>query len=291
MRKPKVIKLKRGVLVTGDAAKVMPKNVPDESVDMILTSPPYDQQRVYQGYTFAFQEIAQQCARVLKPGGVIVWVVADATIKGSESLTSFKHAIYFSEQCGLRLHDTMIFAKNNPIPGDHGPRYRGSFEYMFVFSKGKPKTYNPITWRTKDKVQFAERFRLEEQGRRSYSVPENAVLKTSMERTHPNIFFYTVAARKKGYGRQSHPAVFPEHLAEDQIRTWTNPGDLVLDPMCGSGTSCYEAARLDRAYVGIDISPAYLKIAQANIEANENLEPILEAEAEAALNEIPLDFE
>ena len=279
------------MLVCGDAAKVLPKNVPDESVDLVLTSPPYDQQRSYQGYTFAFQEIAQQCSRVLKPGGVIVWVVADATVKGSETLTSFKQAIYFAEQCGLRLHDTMIFAKNNPIPGDHGPRYRGSFEYMFVFSKGKPKTYNPVTWRSKDKVQFAERFRLEEQGRRSYSVPENAVLKTSMERTHPNIFFYTVAARKKGSPKQSHPAVFPEQLAEDQIRTWTNPGDLVLDPMVGSGTTCSEAARLDRAYVGIDISPEYLQIAKRNIEYQEGAGPVLEDDSEARLEEIPLDFD
>lgn len=290
MKKTKVINLKKGYLICGDAVKVLAKCEP-ETYDMILTSPPYDQRRAYQGYTFDFQSMAQQCARVLKEGGVVVWVVADATINGSESLTSFKQAIYFSEQCGLRLHDTMIFAKNNPIPGDHGPRYRGSFEYMFVFSKGKPKTYNPITWRTKDKVQFAERFRLEEQGRRSYTVPENAVLKTSMERTHPNIFFYTVATRKKGFGKQEHPAVFPEHLAEDQIRTWTNPGDLVLDPMVGSGTTCSEASRLDRAFVGIDISPAYLKIAKRNIELHEGLEPILEQEAEARLEQIPLDLD
>lgn len=288
MKKPKVIKLKKGILVAGDAAKVMPTNVPDESVDMILTSPPYDQQRAYRGYTFAFQEIAQQCARVLKPGGVIVWVVADATIKGSESLTSFKQALYFAEQCGLRLHDTMIFAKNNPVPGDHGPRYRGSFEYMFVFSKGKPKTYNPITWRTKDKVQFAERFRLEEQGRRSYTKPSNAVLKTSMERTHPNIFFYTVATKKKGPGKQTHPAVFPEHLAEDQIRTWTNPGDLVLDPLAGSGTTLAMAQYLDRNYVGIEIAPAYVKICEENIRRVENQCPIFETEEDALLEPTPI---
>lgn len=279
------------MLVCGDAAKILPRSVPDGSVDLILTSPPYDQQRSYDGYTFDFQNIARECARVLAPGGVIVWVVADATIKGAESLTSFKQAIYFAEHCGLRLHDTMIFAKNNPIPGDHGPRYRGSFEYMFAFSKGKPKTYNPVTWRTKEKIQFAERFRLEEQGRRSYDVPENAVLKTSLEKTHPNIFFYTVAARKKGANKEKHPAVFPEHLAEDQIRTWTNPGDMVLDPMCGSGTTCYEASRLDRAFVGIDISPGYLKLARANIEAVEASGPALEPTQETRLEEIPLDFD
>lgn len=289
MKKPKVISLKKGVLICGDAVKVLGK-CEGETYDMILTSPPYDQRRAYNGYTFNFQSMAQQCTKVLKPGGVIVWVVADATINGSESLTSFKQAIYFTEQCGLRLHDTMIFAKNNPIPGDHGPRYRGSFEYMFVFSKGKPKTYNPITWRTKEKVGFAERFRLEEQGRRGYKMPENAVLKTSMERTHPNIFFYTVAGGRKGQDKQTHPAVFPEHLAEDQIRTWTNPGDLILDPLAGSGTSLYTAHLLDRAYVGIEISPAYIKICQENILRAENAAPIFEKDEDEIL-ELPSLFE
>lgn len=289
MKKPKTIKLKNGMLICGDASKIIPKNIPDESVDMVLTSPPYDDRRVYDGYSFAFQSIAKESARVLKPGGVIVWVVADATIKGSESLTSFKQAIYFTEQCGLRLHDTMIFAKNNPIPGDHGPRYRGSFEYMFVFSKGKPKTYNPITWRTKDRVQFAERFRLEEQGRRAYDVPKNAVLKTSFERTHPNIFFYTVAARRKGSKKQKHPAVFPEGLAEDQIRTWTNPGDLILDPLAGSGTALVMATILDRDFVGIEISPDYIKLCEENIRRVEDLTPLLEEEKdEGRLSPIPL---
>lgn len=290
MKKPKVINLKKGSLICGDAVKVLGK-CEAETYDMILTSPPYDQRRAYNGYTFDFQSMAAQCARVLKPGGVIVWVVADATINGSESLTSFKQAIYFTEQCGLRLHDTMIFAKNNPIPGDHGPRYRGSFEYMFVFSKGKPKTYHPITWRTKEKIGFAERFRLEEQGRRGYTIPENAVLKTSLERTHPNIFFYTVAGARRGQGRQLHPAVFPEQLAEDQIRSWTNPGELILDPMVGSGTTCYMASRLDRAYVGIDISPAYIKTAKRNIETQEGLNPILEGLTAEELSLIPIDFE
>lgn len=291
MKKPKVIKLKNGILVCGDATKVMPKNVPDETVDLILTSPPYDERRSYDGYSFDFQQMAKHCARALKPGGVIVWVVADATVKGSESLTSFKQALYFTEQLGLRLHDTMFFAKNNPIPGDHGPRYRGSVEYMFVFSKGKPKTFNPITWKTKEKIQFAERFRLEEEGRRAYKMPENAVLKTSMEKTHPNIFFYTVAGPRRGKGKQTHPAIFPEQLAEDQIRTWTNPGDLVLDPMVGSGTTCFAATRLDRAFVGIDISPAYIKTAKENIEATEGIAPVFEGEMEAPLKAIPVDFD
>lgn len=292
MKKPKVIELKNGVLVCGDATKVMPKNVPDETVDLILTSPPYDQRRSYDGYSFVFQEVARECARALKPGGVIVWVVADATVKGSESLTSFKQAIYFTEQCGLRLHDTMIFAKNNPIPGDHGPRYRGSFEYMFVFSKGKPKTYNPITWRTKEKVQFAERFRLEEQGRRGYAIPKNAVLKNSMERTHPNIFFYTVAGPRKGQEQQTHPAVFPEQLAEDQIRTWTNAGDLVLDPLAGSGTTLYTAQRLGRSYVGIEISPQYVKLCEENLTRTEDVAPVLEGlEDEQQFKSELLDFD
>lgn len=123
------------------------KNIQNESIDLILTSPPYDNLRTYNNslnWNFnVFSLIAVELARVLKKQGVIVWVVGDSTISGSESCSSFKQAIFFKEQCNLNLHDTMIYAKNNVIPLTHN-RYEQSFEYMFVFSKGKPKTFNPI---------------------------------------------------------------------------------------------------------------------------------------------------
>jgi DNA modification methylase len=284
--------LDKGKILLGDA-RLRLSDIPAEYVDLILTSPPYDKQRNYDGYSFEFKPIAQELTRVLKPGGVIVWVVADATISGSESLSSLRQALYFKDKCKLRVHDTMIFAKNNPMPGDHGPRYRGAFEYMFAFSKGKPNTFNPITWKAKDKVKFAERFRLEANGRRTLApAPENgSVLKDIAERTHPNIFFYTIAARKKRKieGEEKHPAVFPDQLAEDQIRTWTNPGDVVLDPFLGSGTSGRLATLLDRKFLGIEISPKYCLLAKENIEAVEAM-PIFAEEESPAEELIPLDL-
>lgn len=283
------ILLRAGGILCGDA-ELRLGQVPSDTIDLVLTSPPYDKQRNYDGYSFNFKPIAQELTRVLKPGGVIVWVVADATLNGSESLSCLKQALYFKGKCGLRVHDTMIFAKNNPMPGDHGPRYRGAFEYMFAFSKGKPNTFNPITWKAKDKVKFAERFRLEANGRRTLAPAPGGVLKDIAERTHPNIFFYTVAARKKRKVKgEKHPAVFPDQLAEDQIRTWTNPGDIVLDPFLGSGTTGRLATLLDRKFLGIEISPKYCLLAKESIEAVEEM-PLFLEEQTPVEELIPLDL-
>lgn len=290
MKKVKEIKFEQGSLFCGKAEEVLPKKVGDNSVHLVLTSPPYDNRRIYGGHGFDYERVAKECVRVLRPGGVLVWVVSDATIQGSESLSSFKQAIHFVEVCGLRLHDTMMFAKSNPIPGDHGKRYRGSFEYMFAFSKGAPETFNPITWAAQKTVQFSERFRLEEKGRRSYPAPVNTVLKDSLGRTHPNIFFYTVGKRKRVKGPGKHPAVFPEQLAADQILTWTNPGDLVLDPMAGSGTTCYEAARLGRHFIGVEVDPGSVLIAKDNIGGKQTECEGLTEESEI-LKAAPIDFD
>ena len=129
-------------IIEGNCVEVM-KQFDDNVIDLTLTSPPYDNLRSYKGYVFPFEEIAQQLYRITKPGGVVVWVVADATIDGSETGTSFKQALYFKE-IGFNLHDTMIFRKINPVPQIYRKRYTNEFEYMFVFSKGAVKTHNPI---------------------------------------------------------------------------------------------------------------------------------------------------
>ena len=136
-------------IIQGDCLEVM-KSIPDKSIDMVLTSPPYDNLRDYKGYTFNFEGIAQEIYRVLKDGGVCVWIVGDATIKGSETGTSFRQALYFKE-IGFNLHDTMIWYKTNPMPYIKKNCYTPCFEYMFVFSKGKPNTFNPIMIECKTK--------------------------------------------------------------------------------------------------------------------------------------------
>lgn len=232
-------------VILGDCLEVM-KDIPDKSIDMILTSPPYDNLRDYKGYTFDFEGIAKELYRVLKDGGVVVWVVGDATIKGSETGTSFKQALYFKE-IGFNLHDTMIYAKQNPVPYHHN-RYNPQFEYMFVLSKGVPKTFNPIQENTKGFKTGKYRY---PDG--SLKVANTPIIKET--KMLNNIWYYVVGGKGN-----NHPASFPEKLSEDHIVSWSNEGDIILDPMAGSGTTLKMAKKNNRNYVGIEISPEYIDI-------------------------------
>lgn len=242
----------------------------DNSIDLVVTSPPYDGLRDYKGFTFEFPKIVKGLHRVLKQGGLVVWVVADATIKGSETGTSFRQALGFLEE-GFNLHDTMIFRKKNPIPQIYHKRYNNEFEYMFVFSKGIVATHNSImvpclhaglelgstTYKNYSK---------KEQTRTKLAKPVKA------EKVKGNVWEYVVGENKEA---KDHPAPFPAQLARDHIMSWSNIGDTVLDPMCGSGTTLRVAKELDRNYIGIDISEEYCKIAErivANADAISNLD-------------------
>ncbi|MDM7923551.1 MAG: site-specific DNA-methyltransferase [Pyrinomonadaceae bacterium] len=230
--------------------------MPEDFVDMTVTSPPYDDLRDYNGYHFPVEDIAAGLFRVTKPGGVVIWVVGDRTVKGSESLSSFEHAFRFRE-AGFRVHDTMIYAKNNPIPSDCGKRYRQCFEYMFCFSKGQPKTFNPITQKIKQEKAFKS-FRITKVGRNDLAHDHIA----PKERKLNNIFFYNVGtSSSKDKVAFDHPAIFPEKLVEDQIHTWTDEGDLVYDCFMGSGTTAKIAHLQKRRWIGSEISEEYVKIA------------------------------
>ena len=241
----KTIEELKNKVIQGDCLEVM-KTMADKSVDMVLTSPPYDNLRDYKGYTFNFEGIAQEIYRVLKDGGVCVWVVGDATIKGSETGTSFKQALYFKE-IGFNLHDTMIYAKQNPVPYHHN-RYNPQFEYMFVFSKGVPKTFNPIQENTKGFKTGKYRY---PDG--SLKVANTPIIKET--KMLNNIWHYVVGGKGN-----NHPASFPEKLAEDHILSWSNEGDTILDPMAGSGTTLKMAKKNNRNYIGIEIAQEYVKI-------------------------------
>lgn len=239
----------------GDNAQLM-KQIDSESVDLTVTSPPYDQLRNYNGYAWNFAEVAKELFRITKPGGVVVWVVGDATIDGDESGTSFRQALYFKE-IGFRLHDTMIWRKTNPMPKVKTSRYFDVFEYMFVFSKGRPKTFNPIMQKCKLGGE------LYDSTTRVADTDHERVKKAFIlneERYRDNIWNIAIAQNKT-----EHPAVFPEQLAEDHILTWSNEGDVVLDPFMGSGTVGRMAARNRRSYLGIDISEEYCAIAREQI--------------------------
>lgn len=252
-------------LYQGDCLEVM-KNMKDCCIDLTVTSPPYDNLRTYNGnisqWSFEkFQEIAEELYRVTKQGGVVVWVVGDATVKGSETGTSFKQALYFKE-IGFNLHDTMIYHKINPIPQNHN-RYEQSFEYMFVLSKGKPKTFNPIKEPTKNagkKFDWGNRKTImdENQCRRVRGTDK---IKVSNNKVKQNMFSYAIGGSKTG-----HPAPFPEQLANDHIISWSNLNDIVFDPFMGSGTTGKMALLNNRNFIGIELDPTYFQIAKNRIK-------------------------
>jgi len=243
----------------GDCLEVL-GGFPDECIDLTVTSPPYDNLRNYKGYTFNFEGIAKELYRVTKQGGVVVWVVGDATIKGSETGTSFKQALFFKE-IGFNLHDTMIYKKENPIPLTHN-RYEQAFEYMFVFSKGKPKTFNAIKERTITSGQYNLR---RNTGRVAESATRNRdeITFVKEEKQKINVWKYVIGTQSDN---GNHPAPFPESLARDHILSWSNEGDTVLDPMCGSGTTCKMALHNNRKYIGIEISKDYITIAENRLK-------------------------
>ena len=223
---------------------------PDACIDLVVTSPPYDNLRTYGGHTWDFEGVARELTRVLKPGGVIVWVVADATVDGSETLTSMRQAIHFKDVCGLRVHDTMIYASDKP-PLTHN-RYEQCWEYMFVFSNGKPNRWNPMTRKAENPGGKSGKFIQRRDGRFEAAHTDKRTPENVLER---NIWSYAT-----GHERNGHPAVYPLGLARDHILSWSNEGDVVLDPFAGSGTTLVAAKELGRRYVGIEINPEYVPI-------------------------------
>ena len=257
-------------LIHGDCREYLFTCEPD-SIDLTVTSPPYDNLRTYNNSSIwgwaEFSAIAAGLWRVTKPGGVVVWVIGDATIKGSETGTSFKQALYFKE-IGFNLHDTMIFQKTNPIPQIYRLRYNGIFEYMFVFSKGKVKTHNPI------KVDCLHAgLQLNGTTYKNYSKGEQKRKKMAKpvkkKKIKGNIWEYVVGKKAEDQEAKGHPAPFPCALARDHIFSWSNEGDIVFDPFMGSGTTGKMAKQLNRDFIGIEIDKEYFEIAKQRIEGTQ----------------------
>ena len=241
-------------ILQGDCLDVMNK-MPDNYIDLTVTSPPYDNLRTYNGFVFDFEGIARELHRVTKPGGVVVWVVGDATIKGSETLTSFKQAIYFNE-IGFNVHDTMIWFKPNAMPQVDKTRFTQSFEYMFVLSKGKPKSTSPRKQLTKNGGKHLNRG-----DGNSENINKKGGNVVKKERISFNVYPLCVGGKNHG-----HSAVFPEQLAEDHILSWSNESDIVLDPFMGSGTTAKMALKNKRKFIGFELSQEYCNTANRRIE-------------------------
>ena len=237
--------------------------MPPRYLDLTVTSPPYDGMRAYKGFTFDYEKVCTELYRVTKPGGVVVWVVGDQTKNGSESGTSFKQAL-FMKSLGFNIYDTMIYQKKTHAPLNHR-RYEQGFEYMFVFTKGMPKTFNPlmIPCKTAGRVRSAET-------KSFYKIIDGKDILTTRAHTRPTAEFKprsNVWPYPTEMGAKGHPAQFPEALARDHIASWSNPGDLVYDPFSGSGTTAHLAKQLGRDYIGSEISKEYVEISEKRISA------------------------
>jgi DNA modification methylase len=235
--------------------------LPRDCIDLVVTSPPYDDLRTYGGHSWDFYGVAWQLKRVLKPGGVIVWVVADETKDGSETGTSMEQALHF-KRLGLNLHDTMIWNKDGfSDVGSTAVRYGPSSEFMFVLSKGRPKTFNPIKDRKNIKAGVGKTGTI-----RTADGSMKPVSSPGKQFADMGIRFnvWEIPPERSNITRV-HPAQFPEALARDHIASWSNPGDLVLDPFCGSGTTARAALDLGRNFIGIEINPDYCEIAETRL--------------------------
>lgn len=295
-------------ILCGDCVELL-ANLPEESVDLVVTSPPYDDIRFYadgfvaefgktaedfedekeykkefskfkrerlkekleqnNGYSFPFQQIAQQLQRCLKPGGTVVWVVGDAVVKGGETGSSFRQALYFQE-IGFKIHDTMIYEKNGssfPARQD-GNRYSQIFEYMFVFTKGGAPRHAKLICDKLNRWAGYTTFGKGSMRGQDGELQERKIKPVPDFSPRNNIWKYNTG---KGFSTKDkeafeHPAIFPEKLAEDHILSWSKPGDVVLDPFNGSGTTCKMAYLNGRQYIGIDISEKYCGIAHRRLE-------------------------
>ena len=253
-------------LINGNSIEELAK-LPDNFVQCTVTSPPYDNLRTYgslSDWNFdAFKKIANELYRVTAPGGVVVWVVGDATFDGSETGSSFRQALYFQE-IGFLIHDTMIYEKNSSAyPAQPtGNRYTQIFEYMFVFSKGKPTHYHLLCDKENKYAGASSWGNVSHYDTDGNLVSDtNAVHKVPDSSPRNNIWKYSVGFNDK----TDHPAVFPEQLAEDHILSWSNEGDIILDPFMGSGTTGKMALKNNRKFIGIELNPDYFNICEQRV--------------------------
>lgn len=246
--------------IMDDSVEYMKLQLSADCIDLTVTSPPYDDLRNYKGYRFDAEAMLTALFRITKPGGVVVWVVGDK-INGGRSLSSFNHALV-AREAGFQVHDVMIYQKKN-TPFMRSNAYTNCYEFMFIFSKGAPKTFNPIKVPTK---RHGVEMAVHNKGPDAINRKTPVILKKMKTKT--NIWPYAVGLGGSTRDKIAfdHPAIFPEALAQDHILSWSNEGDIVFDPMCGSGTTCKMAALNNRKWLGVDISKEYINIARERVE-------------------------
>lgn len=264
-------------IICGDNIKIM-QEMPAGCVDLTVTSPPYGEIRDYEGYQWSYQKVAASLLRVTRPGGVCVWVVADQTKNGDMSGDSFMHALEF-KRAGWLLRNVLIYVKNRKVAGMQiNGDYYNNFEYIFVFTKpGGDVTYHTIADSPRSDTGRAKAVTVD--GKTAYKIRKgyrNKDGKTYMQVVYVKgydpdyvvrgrVWRYVPTSLKENQYRGEHPAEFPEQLATDCIASWSNPGDLIFDPFCGSGTTCKMGRKQRRYYCGVDISAKYCELARRRV--------------------------
>ena len=259
-------------IILGNSEKVL-SEIPENIIDMTITSPPYDNLRTYNGNNDlwnknVWKKIIKELYRITKDGGVIVWIVGDATIKGSETGTSFKQALYFKE-VGFNLHDTMIWNKGGfSAVGALKTRYAPVFEYMFVFSKGKIATFNPIKDRKTKHGGKEVGGTIRNPDGSMKPMSKRMIINEYSQRFN----IWDISPQRQS-GKNKHVAPFPVSLITDHILSWSNKDDIILDPFMGSGTTAVACKQLNRNFVGIELEQQYIDIANERLK-NENVQTI-----------------
>ena len=274
------MKLNINTIYQSDCVEFMYK-LDNNFVDLTITSPPYDELRNYNGFSFDIENVVKELFRITKKGGIVVWVVGDKIKNGNRTLTSFKHALSFQE-VGFNVHDVMIYKKKN-TPFMRSNAYTNCYEFMFIFSKGSPNTFHPLMEKT-----VRHGFEMVVSNKGPDGINRKNLVELKKEKTKNNIWEYAVGLGGTTNDKIAfkHPAVFPEKLAEDHILSWTNPYDLVFDPMCGSGTTCKMALINKRNYLGCDISDDYVNIARLRLEKIKNNTNLFqESELHSSINQ------
>ena len=251
-------------IICGDSAEVL-KNFPDNSIDMVVTSPPYDGLRDYNGFSLDLHKIGKEIYRVLKDGGIAVMVIQDATKDFAKSLTSFRTIVDWCDNVGFRLFETVIYHKNGTEGAWWKQRFRVDHEYMPIFMKGKkPQYFNkePLKIPSKHggKVMSGSGNR-----RTDGTLSETVRRPINTMKCRGTVWDYLMAGDKNPLKRK-HPAVFPDKIPYDCIQCFCPEGGLVLDPFIGCGSTAVMAKVLGRNYIGIDISREYCDLAEERIE-------------------------
>ncbi|MCQ2348080.1 MAG: site-specific DNA-methyltransferase [Paludibacteraceae bacterium] len=250
-------------IICGDSGEILP-TFPENSVDLVVTSPPYDDLRTYNGFQVDLHAIGKELYRVLKPGGVVVMVIQDSTKNFAKSLTSFKTIVDWCDNIGFKLFETCIYHKYGTEGAWWKNRFRVDHEYMPIFFKGDRLQYfdkEPLKIPSKHggKVMTGSGNR-----HTDGTTSERVTRPINLMKCRGTVWDYLMAGDKNPLKRK-HPAVFPDKIPYDCIRCFCPEDGIVLDPFVGSGTTAVIAKKLGRKYIGIDISQEYCNLSNERI--------------------------